>query len=315
MPDNASSFGASIDQLMWLITVLGIPCLIIAETVLFIALARGRKQLRAAGHIKGNTWSQLRWVVVPVIIVLCLDLFIDARNAQAWHAIKESLPKQGLHVRITAQQFSWSATYAGPDGVFDTPDDVHLSGEVHVPVDTDVIFDLQSRDVLHSLWVPALRLKQDAVPGRTIHGWFRATTCGHYDIACAQLCGPGHTRMGGAVVVDSAAEFAMLMSRQRSTTAGPGAAIAQKMGCVGCHSTDGSTLVGPSWKGLYGHPVTVTTNGADRTVTADDAYLERSIREPAADVVKGFPNVMPSFKGRLSDSDVKQLVDYIKKLD
>lgn len=316
MPDNISSFGFEIDRLTVLITVLGVACLLIAEACLFYAVVRFRKGAAPrASFITGDRWAQARWVILPVLLVCVLDFFIDVRNAHAWHAIKEYLPKPGMRVRITGEQFAWTFTYAGRDGELGTRDDVKSVGELHVPVDTDVVFELQAKDVLHSLWVPALRLKQDAVPGRTIAGWFRATRTGRYDIGCAQLCGTGHSRMAATLVVEYPQDFDAWMGRQLAPTySSPGERLAKEKGCLGCHTTDGTVRVGPTWKGLLGRRETVLTDGHERELPVDDAYLRRSMLRPGADIVKGFPNLMPSQEGKLTDAEMGQIIDYMKTL-
>lgn len=111
-------------------------------------------------------------------------------------------------ISVEAEQFEWFATYPGPDGQFETVDDMEAPiNVVHVPVNQPVIIRLTSRDVLHSFFVPVLRLKQDAIPGTIIPVWFEATKVGEYEIACAELCGLGHYRMRGLLRVESEADF------------------------------------------------------------------------------------------------------------
>jgi cytochrome c oxidase subunit 2 len=145
--------------------------------------------------------------MIPVIIVVLLDCFIDAKTHTTWVLIKGGTPKADQTVRIVAQQYYYSFTLAGADGELDTADDITTINELHVPVDANVIFELEAKDMLHSLWVPALRLKQDALPGRTITGWFNATTPGEYEIACAELCGVGHSAMRATLLVHTTDSF------------------------------------------------------------------------------------------------------------
>jgi cytochrome c oxidase subunit 2 len=149
----------------------------------------------------------MRWVVIPLVFLVAADGFIDVRTHAVWVETKEMLPAADQVVRITGQQFLWTFTYPGRDGRLGTSDDFMVANELHVPVNENIVFDLEARDVLHSFSVPALRLKQDAVPGRTIRGWFKALVPGTYSIACSQICGVGHAGMGGKLVVQTKAEY------------------------------------------------------------------------------------------------------------
>jgi cytochrome c oxidase subunit 2 len=147
-----------------------------------------------ATYLPGNTVRQLGWVLIPALVVLCLDLGIDRAGASAWEREKGPPPAGNVVVRITAKQFNWNFTYPGPDGKFGTADDVTSENDLHVPAGKVVRFELQSEDVIHSFFVPEMRLKQDVVPGRTIRGWFEATKTRTYEIACSELCGFGRHR-------------------------------------------------------------------------------------------------------------------------
>jgi cytochrome c oxidase subunit 2 len=138
-----------------------------------------------------------------------------------WYDIKQDMPAAEETVRVIGQQWAWSFQQAGPDGVMDTADDIRSVGELHVKVDTTYHFDLISRDVVHSFAVPAFRLKQDALPGRTITGWFRPNKVGTYDIQCTQMCGLGHGLMAGRIIVETAQDHAAWLMRNASpATAG-----------------------------------------------------------------------------------------------
>ncbi len=313
MPPNISSFGGELDNLTMLITVISVVCLILAEAVLFYALVRYRKH--PGGHsryLTGEGWAQARWVLLPVLVVVALDFLIDVQNTRVWNDIKtSSAPSSGYPVRIIGQQFAWTFVHPGPDAQLDTPDDVTTVGELHVPLMYDVAFELQARDVLHSFWVPNLRLKQDALPGRTIQGWFRAEKTGTYDIACAEICGGGHSLMGARLVVSKKEDLNAWLA-SKSAPLGPGEKMLDAKGCLACHSTDGTKRVGPSFQGLWGRQETVLTNGVERQVAVDEAYVKHSLDDPTADVVKGFPPVMPSQAGKLNDEEFAQLIEFLK---
>jgi cytochrome c oxidase subunit II len=209
LPENISTFGGDIDSIMYLIYYVVGAWLILAEGVLLWFLWHyRRKPGRKASPQSGSTRTALAWVVIPACAVLACDIAIDARGNEAWKTIKLDIPKTGDSlVRIEAQQFAWNFRHAGPDGKLDTPDDVVTNGQLHVPVDRIVRFELVSKDVLHSFWVPNLRLKQDSVRGRTIVGWFSATKVGQYGIGCAELCGTGHGVMQGTLIVQNQVDY------------------------------------------------------------------------------------------------------------
>ena len=209
LPSNVSTFGGDIDHVFWLIFwIVGI-WFVAAEGVLLYAIIRHRKRAGVhALYLPGNTARQLAWVLIPALVVLCLDLGIDRAGASVWELVKGTPPVGDVVVRITAKQFNWIFTYPGPDGKFGTADDVTTENDLHVPLGKVVRFELQSQDVIHSFFIPDMRLKQDVVPGRTIHGWFEATKLGTYEIACAELCGFGHYSMHGNVIVQTPAEYA-----------------------------------------------------------------------------------------------------------
>jgi cytochrome c oxidase subunit 2 len=125
---------------------------------------------------------------------------MDARNP-------DRFPPSQLDVLVTAKQFEWNVTYPGTDGQLGTADDFTERNQMRVPVDRTVHVTLAAEDVIHSFFLPSLRVKQDAVPGMTIPVWFEATKAGSYVLGCAELCGLGHYRMRGTVHVLAEAEF------------------------------------------------------------------------------------------------------------
>ena len=139
-----------------------------------------------------------------------------------WVEIKETFPPSKYHVEVTAKQFNWEVVYPGPDGKFGTADDLKVENELNVPVGEVINIALKSKDVIHSFFVPVLRLKQDALPGRTIPVWFEATKAGEYEIPCAELCGFGHSGMKGFLIVRSKTDYAKWV--QERWPAAPGGA-------------------------------------------------------------------------------------------
>ncbi len=219
LPENVSSYGSRIDGLILMITVIVGVWFVAAEVLLlFFALRWRRKEGRKASFIPGTSMRSMAWVMVPTVIVLGLDLAIDAAGAPVWAAVKEELPPADQTVRIIGKQYVWRFIHPGPDNKLDTGDDIESINQLHVRVGDTVAFELQAEEVVHSFFVPNLRLKQDAVPGRTIRGWFKATKEGEYQISCAQLCGLGHGAMQGLLHVDSPAAYQAWMTEHRDET-------------------------------------------------------------------------------------------------
>ncbi len=175
---------------------------ILAEVTLlvFVILYRRRSGGRAS-YIQGESLRELAWVLVPVIVVICLDVAIDVKAKPVWERVKMERPPAALTVKLAALQFGWEFTYPGPDGRFGTADDLVQTTTLTVPAGRVIGLIISSKDVIHSFYVPQLRLRQDAVPGREIPAWFEATRPGKYEIGCSQLCGISHFAMKGILRV------------------------------------------------------------------------------------------------------------------
>lgn len=217
---QASSFASTIDGLVLLIAVIVGFWLIIAEVVLFgfICKYRARDGIRGQ-YVSGEDRSQKKWVSYPHYAVVVFDIIIIVAALRVWNEVKVAAPPGEEEIRIIAQQWSWTFVHAGPDGRLDTPDDIRIVDDMYVQRDRTYTFELHSRDVVHSFSVPAFRLKQDAIPGRAIHGWFRPTREGTFDIQCVEMCGVGHGLMSGRVHIGSAAQRAAWMMEVTSTAA------------------------------------------------------------------------------------------------
>ena len=180
-----------------------------AEMIFFWLMWRFRKRPGVPGqYVTGKEKHLKRWINVPHSLVLVCDVVIVVAAIKVWVHVKQTLPPADRTVRVVGQQWAWTFTDPGPDGLLDTPDDVRTTDQMDLEVGKTYHFLLESKDVLHSFFIPAFRLKQDAVPGRTYTGWFRPMQTGTYDISCAQICGVGHGVMGARLQVSSAADHA-----------------------------------------------------------------------------------------------------------
>jgi cytochrome c oxidase subunit 2 len=216
----ASTYAADIDNLILLIGVLVGFWFMLSELVFFWLIVKFRaKDGRKAEYITGEVKSQKRWISIPHYLVLVCDVFILVGAVRVWVDVKQTLPEpaESEVVRVIGQQWAWTFVHAGPDGAIDTEDDIRLVDELHVQVGRKYVYELESRDVLHNFSVPVFRLKQDAIPGRVISGWFEATQTGEHDIQCAEICGIGHGIMGARIFLESPEQHAAWQAEQSST--------------------------------------------------------------------------------------------------
>lgn len=210
-----STYARDIDNLILLIGVLVGFWFFLAEGVFFwlIWKYRAKPGVRSQ-YVTGEEKELVRWVHWPHYLVLVCDVFIIVGAVRVWYDIKQYLPEDPYGVvRVVGQQWAWSFDQPGPDGKLDTDDDIRTVDELHIEVGKTYHYLLESRDVLHSFSIPVFRLKQDAIPGRVITGWFEATETGTYDIQCAEICGVGHGVMLGRVVIESPEDHAAWMAK------------------------------------------------------------------------------------------------------
>ncbi|MEN0064032.1 MAG: cytochrome C oxidase subunit II [Myxococcota bacterium] len=206
--EPVSTYASEIDFLFVLVTIIVMPWFFAAEGVFFYFLWRYREQPgEKALYVTGNEPELKRWINWPHAAIIALDLIIIAGAVNVWMQVKQNLPDTTNVVRVTAQQWAWTFKHQGPDGELDTEDDIDVGDELHIVVNEPYHFQLESRDVLHSFSIPVFRLKQDAIPGRRITGWFEATKTGTYDIQCTEMCGIGHGLMPARLIVHTPQEY------------------------------------------------------------------------------------------------------------
>jgi cytochrome c oxidase subunit 2 len=210
-----STYATDIDNIILLIGVLVGFWFILCETIFFYFIFRFRaKDGKRAEYITGEKKSHKRWISHPHLLVLVCDVFIVVGALKVWYDVKQQLPEPYETVRIVGQQWAWSFVHPGADHELGTDDDIKTVDELHVEVGKVYHFKLEARDVLHSFSVPVFRLKQDAVPGRVITGWFEATGTGTHDIQCAEICGIGHGVMAAQIFIESPERHAAWVAEQ-----------------------------------------------------------------------------------------------------
>ena len=204
LPEDVSTFGQEIDSLFYLIYYITAVTFILVTVLMVVFLIKYRDQGgRRATYSHGNTTLEIIWTIIPAVILIVLAFM----SASTWAKVKRHAPDSDFELQVTAKQFNWEVVYPGADRKFDTPDDVKFDNDLHVPVNKVVRVYLGSKDVIHSFYLPNLRLRQDAVPGRTILVWFEATKPGKYELPCSQLCGFGHSGMKGWLYVHTPEEY------------------------------------------------------------------------------------------------------------
>ncbi len=275
--------------------------LVITLMVVFVVRYRRRAGVEAQKTATHNTKLELAWSIIPGILLMTMFVM----GAKAYVEMRNP-PDDALEIQVTGQKWAWSFTY--PNG--------HVDPELHVPVGQPVRLVLTSEDVIHSLFIPAFRIKMDAVPGRYTKEWFKATETGSFQIFCAEYCGTKHSDMLSQVVVHPAGEYEKWLADSSNllaklTPVEAGKKLYETYGCKACHTLDGTPGIGPSWKGLYGRHETFTDG---TNAVAEENYIRESIVDPQAKIVAGFGPVMPTFKGKLKDAEITAIIEYIKSL-
>ena len=205
---RSARHGADIDSLMYMIYAIVGVFFVVLEGYLVFSMIRYRQKVGVkAKYETGETFREMRWILVLAVIVTVLDFAIDIKGARVWAKVKENLPAGEVKIRVIAQQFAWTFVYPGSDGRFNTADDLIVPRVLHVPANRKIRVTLTSKDVVHSFFLPEVRLKQDIMPGREIDAWFEVTKPGTYTLVCAELCGLGHTRMSGQLMVHDQADY------------------------------------------------------------------------------------------------------------
>jgi cytochrome c oxidase subunit 2 len=299
-PPAASAMAGEIDEIfaVWCAVLFLLVAPVFAfMTYCAIRYRAGRNVDR--GHREPrNTAVELTWSVIPLAVSLIFFFW-----AGIIYLRQQSPPPNAMEITALGRQWMWK--FQQPGGQWEI-------NNLHVPVDTPIRINLQSQDVVHSLYIPALRQQNEVIPGRTTELWFDADRVGAYDLYCSELCGADHALMAGTLYVMSRADYQNWL-KQYSTSPSlisRGKQLFTSYGCAGCHE-GASTVRAPSLVGVYGSVVPLSDGS---TVTADDAYIRDSILQPRKQIVAGYKPVMPSFAGAIPDAELTQLIAYVKSL-
>lgn len=298
-PEQASSVAPLVDGLfLFLVVVTGAVSLLIWLVIFFFAIKyRRRPDNELAQEQEPPAILETTWTVIPLII------FIGIFIAGGWVFLRmQVVPRNALEVYATGRQWMWK---------FQHPTGQREINTLHVPVGRTVKITMASEDVIHSLWFPAFRVKNDVLPNRYRTMWFQATKTGTFHIFCAEYCGTLHSGMVGSVIVMEPTEYQRwLAGGTEGSLASQGEKLFQKYACNTCHMDNG-TGRGPVLAGSYGKARPLT-GGAN--VVVDDNYIRESILNPQAKIAAGFQPIMPTFQGQVSEEDLIRLLSYVKSL-
>lgn len=308
MPPQSSTVAADVDFAFYFIYWVDVAFFValMGAMLLFAVKYRQRSPGQKTSNIKGSHSLELAWAVLPSFLLV----------AFFWVGFKTYIdmvvpPADAMVVRVQGQKWMW--TYSYPE--------LGIESDVLVaPAGTPVALKMSSVDVLHSFFVPDFRIKKDVLPNRYTVQWFEAPEAGEHQVFCTEYCGTGHSKMLSQVKVLPQLEFNAWVAAQKAeagadpsqmTSIERGAKLFKVNACAGCHSIDGSKIVGPSLKDVYNRASSWEGGAAG---PADDNYLRESIMVPGAKLVAGYPPVMPSFQGKLTDTEVNDLIDYLKSI-
>jgi cytochrome c oxidase subunit 2 len=304
MFSGASNFVEGVDTAFMVILGISVILLVaITVVMIYFVIRFNKKKNPVPVDIHGDNRLELLWTVIPTILVLLMFWY-----GYIGYVPMKKIPDDAMEVTVTGRMWSWTFEY----------DNGRKSEVLYVPHNKPVKLELISQDVLHNLYIPAFRIKEDVVPGRENYMWFVAQKEGSYDILCAEYCGLRHSFMITKLEVvspEAFEEWYALPPDSLVDRVDMGYQVTRANGCIGCHTTDGSPLIGASLKELYGRPKVILVDGREETITVDEDYLRRSIYEPDIEIAKGYPaGVMPSYTGQISEDDVEMIILYIKSL-
>jgi cytochrome c oxidase subunit 2 len=299
-PAAASTIAPRVDHLyFFLVAMSAFFAVLVTVLVIVFAIRHRRRHADEVGApIHGSLILELIWTGIPFILAMVLFVW----GSSVYFAIARP-PEETLDVYAVGKQWMWK---------FQHREGQREINALHVPINTPVRVIITSEDVLHSLYFPAFRVKMDAIPGRYTQLWFTATQLGTHHVFCAEYCGTNHSGMIGSVTVMTQEDYQAWLGGGASegTLAQRGEKLFTQLVCVTCHA-GGDTQRGPVLNGLFGSTVQLASG---ETVKADADYIRESILNPTAKVVAGFPPIMPTFQGQVTEDQLLALTEYIKSL-
>jgi cytochrome c oxidase subunit 2 len=302
---EASNLAEGVDNTFILIfTIAAIFIVGITAFMIYTVIHFNRKKGIPARQFSGSVTLEILWTSIPFAIVMIMFYY-------GWKgfAPMRKVPADAMQITAIGRMWEWEFDYG--NGM--------KSKELVLPLNRSVKVNLKSEDVNHSLFIPAFRVKEDVIPGYDNYLWFIPTIAGEYEILCTEYCGLLHSSMLTKARVLEQADYDKWFTEFKAEAVKPepdGYLLLRNTGCIACHSLDGTRLVGPSFKGLFGSESKVMSGGLEKTVTADEKYIRNSIYDPDSEVVSGFnKGLMKSYKELLTEDQVKIITDYLKTLE
>jgi len=304
LPGQNSAYTRDYDLMFMSIVGLCAFFFVLIAVLVFFFIIRYRRRENAGPtpHITHNLTLELVWSIIPLIIVIGIFFwgFHNYMNAAV-------APGDALEIQVTGKKWLWT---------FEYPDGMRTINEIHVPVGRAVRLIMTSEDVIHSFFIPGMRIKQDVVPGRCTEEWFQPDKPGTLQVFCAEYCGKSHSQMMAKIVVDDAAKYAEWLEKgDEFTQTAPLKEVGQRVwenrGCKECHSIDGVKGQGPSFKGIW---MKMEKMSDGKMVQVEANYIRESMMYPQMKVVAGFEPIMPTFQGLLREREMLGVIEYIKSL-
>ena len=301
---GASNMAEGVDRtFIFIFTIAAIFIIGITIFMIYTVIRFNRKKGRPAMQFRGNIWLEAIWIIVPTILV-----FIMFHFGWAGFAPMRNVPDDAMVINAIGRIWEWEFDYG--DGM--------KSRDLVVPVNKAVRVNLKSEDVNHSLFIPAFRVKEDVIPGYNNYLWFIPTMVGEYEVLCTEYCGLLHSSMLAKAKVLEQTDYDNWFAEFRSQAREPepdGYLLLRNTGCIACHSLDGTNLVGPSFRNLFGMEKTVTTPDGQKRIEVDEEYITNSIYNPDDEIVAGYnKGLMQSYRDILNESDIQIITDYLKTL-
>jgi len=299
-PEQASSVAGEVDALfLFILAVTGLFAIGIWIALFYFAIRyRRRSEDDRPAEIHGSLVLELTWTIIPFLLMSAMFVW----GAKVFFHLNRP-PDDAMTVSVVGKRWMWKLQH---------PTGQREINELHVPVGRAVKLVITSEDTIHSFFVPAFRIKKDAVPGRYNMAWFRATKTGRYHLFCAEYCGTEHSKMIGRIVVMEPEEYQVWLAGGPAPESPvlAGEKLFTELNCITCHRPD-SAGRGPVLNGIFGRPVALASG---ERVVADEAYVRESILSPAAKVVAGYQPVMPTYLGQASEEQLIALIAYIESL-
>ena len=304
MFSNASNFVKGVDNAFLIILGISLFFLVALTAIMIVFVLKYNKNKHAkAVQVKDNTLLEVTWTVIPMILVLFM-FYIGWKEFLPMRDV----PKDAMPVKVIAKMWNWTFEYAGNK----------QSDTLVLPINKAVRLNLFSADVIHGFFIPSFRVKEDVVPGKKNYTWFIPGELGDFDLMCSSYCGVRHSYMSAIVRIvaeDTFKKWLAILPVKKPEVNIEGYKVLGKNGCFSCHSINGSKMIGPTFKGLYGTSIEVMTKGVVRKITADSIYISSSIYEPNLDITVGYPQgVMKSYKGIVKERDIPKVIEYLKAL-